>query len=63
MIVLKTTYDETLEVLAKLFDECEIIKTLFEEGHIGVLEFYGRVQEWHRKWTDEVRPYVPCGFL
>ncbi|MCA9454603.1 MAG: GNAT family N-acetyltransferase [Nitrospiraceae bacterium] len=63
MIVLKTTYDETLEKFSPSFlMRYEIIKTLFEEGHIAVLEFYGRVQDWHRKWTDELRPMFHVDF-
>jgi hypothetical protein len=33
----------------------EATRTLFDEGRLGRIEFYGRVMEWHLRWTDEVR--------
>ena len=63
MIVLKTTYDETLKKFSPSYlMRCEIVKTLFEEGNITVLEFYGRVLDWHRKWTDELRTMFHVNF-
>jgi hypothetical protein len=57
LIVLKTTYDETLSSHyspAFLMRE-ETCRQLFEERKYVALEFYGKVMEWHLKWTNEVR--------
>jgi CelD/BcsL family acetyltransferase involved in cellulose biosynthesis len=57
LIVLKTTYDESLSSHyspAFLMRE-ETCQQMFEEQKFQTLEFYGKVMEWHRRWTDEVR--------
>jgi CelD/BcsL family acetyltransferase involved in cellulose biosynthesis len=57
IVVLKTTYDETIPAAyspAMLMRE-EACRQLFEEGHFARLEFYGRVMDWHLRWTNEVR--------
>jgi len=28
---------------------------LFDEARFERIEFYGRVMEWHTRWTDEIR--------
>lgn len=56
-IVLKTTYDESVPSHyspAFLMRE-ESCQQLFEEKKFEALEFYGKVMEWHLRWTDEVR--------
>jgi hypothetical protein len=56
MIVLKTAYDEALnEYSPALLMREDIMKSVFAEGNIKLIEFYGRVMDWHRRWTDEVR--------
>jgi CelD/BcsL family acetyltransferase involved in cellulose biosynthesis len=57
MIILKTAYDEALgnqysPAFMMLEETC---RQLFDEHKFSTLEFYGRVMEWHRRWTDEVR--------
>lgn len=57
MIILKTAYDESLN---KQFSPAflmleETCQKLFEEKKFQRLEFYGRVMEWHTRWTDQVR--------
>jgi hypothetical protein len=57
MIVLKTTYDENLSSHyspAFLMRE-ETCQHMFEEKTFDTLEFYGKLMEWHLRWTDEVR--------
>lgn len=55
-VVLKTTYDESIKNLSPAFlmrqDE---LRTLWPEGRIRRVEFYGRVMEWHTRWTDKSR--------
>lgn len=57
LIVLKTAYNESIKdgsSPAFLLRQ-EQLKSLFDEGRLESLEFYGKVMEWHRKWTDEIR--------
>ena len=56
-IVLKTTYDESISSQyspAFLMRE-EACQQLFEDRLFERMEFYGKVMEWHLRWTDEVR--------
>lgn len=57
IIVLKTTYDESVSktLSPTLLMREEATRQLFDEGRFLKLEFYGKVMEWHTKWTDEVR--------
>ena len=57
MIILKTTYDESVSsqfspAFLMLEETCQ---QLYAEQRFNRLEFYGKVMEWHRRWTDEVR--------
>jgi hypothetical protein len=63
MVVLKTTYNEELhEFSPSLLMREEILQRLFVERQVRVLEFYGRVMDWHTRWTDEIRTmyHVAC---
>lgn len=57
VVVLKTAYDEALgrQFSPALLMREEACRSMFEAGTIGRIEFYGRVMEWHLRWTDEVR--------
>lgn len=56
LILLKTTYDEKQTTTSpSLLMREEIISELFQRGTIDRIEFYGRVMEWHTKWTTEFR--------
>jgi len=57
LIVLKTTYDESIVdgTSPALLMRQEAFQQLFEEKRLDRVEFYGRVMEWHTKWTDEIR--------
>jgi CelD/BcsL family acetyltransferase involved in cellulose biosynthesis len=56
LVVLKTTYDETIRTLSPAFllreDE---MRTLFGEGRIRRVEFYGKLMDWHTHWTRDAR--------
>lgn len=57
IVVLKTTYDEGVPKTfspALLMRE-EAVRALFHHGGTTRIEFYGKVMEWHTRWTDEVR--------
>jgi hypothetical protein len=57
IIVLKTTYDESVpgSLSPTLLMREEAVRRLFDEQRFERLEFYGKVMEWHTRWTDEVR--------
>ena len=57
IVVLKTTYDESVPKTyspALLMRE-DAVGALFEAGGTARIEFYGKVMEWHTRWTEEVR--------
>lgn len=57
LIVLKTSYDEDvaagLSPTLLMREEC--CRQFFDDARFGRVEFYGRVMEWHTRWTSEVR--------
>ena len=56
LTVLKTTYDESMRAASPAtLMRHEYFATLFEGGRIRRIEFYGRLMEWHTRWTNEVR--------
>jgi CelD/BcsL family acetyltransferase involved in cellulose biosynthesis len=57
IVILKTAYDEGVpkHYSPALLMREEACRRLFEDGRIRRIEFYGRVMEWHTRWTDEVR--------
>lgn len=57
IVVLKTAYDEQLagQLSPALLMREEACRQLFDDNRFGRIEFYGRVMEWHLRWTDEVR--------
>ncbi len=63
LIVLKTTYDPALRQWspAQLMRQ-DAFEWLIEGRRFKRIEFYGRVMDWHRKWTDETRTlyHVNC---
>lgn len=57
LVVLKTAYDETLQALSPaLLMREDILRYLYSDRRYQVVEFYGRVQDWHLKWTNDTRP-------
>ena len=57
LVVLKTSYDESLagHLSPALLMREEIMQGLFSEGRFGRVEFYGKVMDWHLRWTDQLR--------
>ena len=56
LIILKTTYDESHKALSPAFlMREEAFRQVFAQKDVSRIEFYGRVMEWHTRWTDEVR--------
>ncbi len=55
-VILKTTYDENIKTSSPAFlMRKEMFEELFGDPKIKMIEFYGKVMEWHTKWSDQVR--------
>jgi CelD/BcsL family acetyltransferase involved in cellulose biosynthesis len=53
LVILKTTYDETVKPMSPAFMlQEDQLKSIFESGEFRRVEYYGRVMEWHTRWTD-----------
>jgi len=56
IVVLKTTYDESINTISPTFlMRQEAFRKMFEERRVKRIEFFGKLMEWHTKWSDEVR--------
>jgi hypothetical protein len=56
LIVLKTTYAESEKTSSPaLLMREEAFARLFAQGRTRRIEFYGKVMDWHTKWSDEIR--------
>jgi hypothetical protein len=56
LYLLKITYDERVPRCSPgLLLHEEMLRALFVEQRIKVIEYYGRYSDWHRKWTAETR--------
>jgi CelD/BcsL family acetyltransferase involved in cellulose biosynthesis len=56
IVILKTAYDESYKAVSpsSLMRQDEF-RELFNEGRLQRIEFYGKVMEWHTRWTDNAR--------
>ncbi len=57
LVILKTTYDEQKAngTSPAFLMRQEIFMEVFGEGQLKTIEFYGKLMEWHKRWTEEVR--------
>jgi hypothetical protein len=56
LVVLKTAYDAASASLSPAtLLRYLYFQSLFDGGQIRRIEFFGKVMEWHRRWTDDVR--------
>jgi len=57
IVILKTAYDEALgpQLSPALLMREDATRDLFDAARFERIEFYGRVMEWHTRWTDEIR--------
>jgi CelD/BcsL family acetyltransferase involved in cellulose biosynthesis len=64
IVVLKTAYDESVpnSLSPTMLMREEACRQLFDGGRFARIEFYGRVMEWHLRWTEDVRTmyHVNC---
>lgn len=53
LTILKTAYDEALAEYSPAFLLSEeLLRRSFAERRLQRIEYYGRVMEWHRRWTS-----------
>jgi CelD/BcsL family acetyltransferase involved in cellulose biosynthesis len=56
LVVLKTAHDESIKTISPAFlMRQEAFRILFDEQRIERIEFYGKLMDWHTKWSEEVR--------
>ena len=56
LVVLKTTYDETIKSFSPAFLlREEELQSIYKEGDIKRMEYFGRLMDWHTKLTDKKR--------
>ncbi len=59
LIILKTTYDEQVAngTSPAFLMRQEIFSGLFDDPQSGInrIEFYGKVMDWHKRWSEEIR--------
>ncbi|ALT77267.1 GNAT family N-acetyltransferase [Paucibacter sp. KCTC 42545] len=61
IVILKTTYDESYKAVSPstLMRQTEF-QQLFDEQKFRRIEFYGKVMEWHTRWTEQLREIYHC---
>lgn len=56
LVILKTAYDPQYRVVSPAFLlKQEAFQRTFNEGRVRRIEFYGRLMEWHTRWTTQSR--------
>ncbi|MBK8384455.1 MAG: GNAT family N-acetyltransferase [Candidatus Accumulibacter sp.] len=56
LTILKTTYDESIKAFSPAFLlSQEQLAYLFQGKIVSRVEYYGRMMDWHTKWTDNKR--------
>lgn len=56
IVILKTTYDEAAaDYSPAMLMHQELFQSLFAAGDIKRIEFYGKVMDWHLRWTGDTR--------
>jgi hypothetical protein len=56
LVILKTAYDpEYRNVSPAFLLKQDAFQQVFDEGRVRRIEFYGKVMEWHTRWTEQSR--------
>ena len=56
IVILKTAYDESFKAVSpSSLMRHDQFQQLFEERRFSRIEFFGKVMEWHTRWTSESR--------
>lgn len=63
LVILKTTYDESQQGYSPAFlMRHAAFADLFSAGGLARIEFYGKVMDWHKRWTDHWRTLYHINF-
>jgi len=63
IVILKTTYNESLgEYSPALLMHNEVFQDIFENTSFQSIEFYGKVMDWHKKWSNDFRDIYHLNF-
>lgn len=55
-VILKTTYDESISTSSPAFlMRQDSFREIFDDDKIKTIEFYGKMMDWHTKWSHESR--------
>lgn len=64
MLIMKTAHDEQQKTTSPaMLMRQEAFETIFDNGSFNRIEFYGRLMDWHRKWTSEIRTMYHANFF
>lgn len=64
LIILKTTYDETITTSSPaMLMRQEEFEYIFNNRLVKKIEFYGKVMDWHTKWSQEIRTLYHTNFF
>ena len=64
LYILKTAYDENFAQFSPgILLMQDILKHAYTQRQIQTIEFYGRVMEWHTKWTEDIRAFYHINCL
>ncbi len=56
IIILKTTYDSSIKICSPaMLMRQDAFSEIFDQKLYQRIEFYGKVMDWHRKWSNEIR--------
>lgn len=57
LTILKTAYQQAHQAVSpSTLMRVDEFRALFDEGRFKRIEFFGRVMEWHTRWTETTRP-------
>ena len=61
LVILKTSYDGSDKSISPAFlMREEQFRRLFEAGRLRRIEFFGKIMEWHTRWSDNSRTLFHC---
>ena len=64
MIILKTVYNGKYKGFSSaILLTKSIIKDLMENNAADTIEFFERIMDWHKKWTDDIRTLYHLNYL
>jgi CelD/BcsL family acetyltransferase involved in cellulose biosynthesis len=56
LVILKTAFDPEYRVVSPAFlMRQDAFRQVFDQGRLRRIEFYGRMMEWHTRWTEQSR--------